>query len=140
MLNIEFNMPKNFLEIDETVMPKIGLPGAARIIRDDVRLHTPIVSGKTYDETVEQKESENSYIIHGKTQRTKNIISWLHKGTKAHIITPINKSVLRFAIGFRIIFSKFVLHPGTKATHYFQPSAQALVKLREFLKGLRIIK
>ena len=50
---------------------------------------------------------------------------WVHKGTKPHAIFPKNKKVLRWAQGGDFIFSKNVLHPGTKPDPFLQGALEA---------------
>jgi hypothetical protein len=40
--------------------------------------------------------------------------AFVHWGTKAHVIRPKDKQALRWSIGGRFIFAKFVNHPGYK--------------------------
>ena len=46
-------------------------------------------------------------------------------GTKAHTITPKNKSVLRWYKNGAFYFSKSVRHPGTKAYPFMNPAAES---------------
>lgn len=41
-----------------------------------------------------------------------------HEGTKAHIILPRRAPLLRFRSGARIVYTRAVLHPGTKPNRY----------------------
>ena len=41
-----------------------------------------------------------------------------HEGTKPHVIMPKRASVLRFAAGGRIVYTRKVNHPGTKPNRY----------------------
>jgi hypothetical protein len=140
MLGIQIETPDGFLNIDEGAINKIALPASARIIRDAIRSHTPIASGKTYDETIDEKETNNSYIIHGKTSRTQKIIKFLHGGTKRHLILPVNKLALSFKVGGVNIVRKFAMHPGTKALKHFKVWPEALSKIQTVLKELKIFK
>lgn len=36
-------------------------------------------------------------------------------GTQPHVIRPVHRKALRFKVGNRVVFAKFVNHPGTKA-------------------------
>lgn len=40
---------------------------------------------------------------------------YVHEGTRPHTIQPRTAQALRFEIGGRVVFSKLVNHPGTKA-------------------------
>lgn len=39
----------------------------------------------------------------------------VHDGTRPHIIRPRRKRALRFRVGGRVVYAKFVRHPGTRA-------------------------
>ena len=41
-----------------------------------------------------------------------------HEGTRPHIITPNNHEYLRFSKGGRVIYTKQVMHPGTRPNRY----------------------
>lgn len=48
-------------------------------------------------------------------------------GTKPHIITPKNVSVLRFVKDGRIVFARVVHHPGTKGSHFLTEALPAAI-------------
>lgn len=41
--------------------------------------------------------------------------SWVHDGTRPHVIRPRRAQVLRFQVGGRTVFARVVNHPGTRA-------------------------
>jgi hypothetical protein len=43
-----------------------------------------------------------------------------HEGTKPHIIKPDKAKALRFTAGTRVIYSRAVKHPGTRANRYLK--------------------
>ena len=43
-----------------------------------------------------------------------------HEGTKPHIIKPNKAKALRFTAGTRVIYSRAVKHPGTRANRYLK--------------------
>ena len=43
-----------------------------------------------------------------------------HEGTKPHIIKPTKAKALRFTAGTRVIYSRAVKHPGTRANRYLK--------------------
>jgi hypothetical protein len=55
---------------------------------------------------------------------------FVHWGTKPHVIKPKNKKTLRFSIGGRFVFAKWVNHPGYKGDPWLTNAADAAV--REF--------
>lgn len=48
---------------------------------------------------------------------------YVHEGTKPHIILPKQKRVLRWSDGNKFIFSKSVVHPGTKPDQFLYNAA-----------------
>lgn len=61
-----------------------------------------------------------------------------HEGTKAHLIVPRSKKVLRFAINKEFVFSKRVRHPGIKADPFLYKAADVMqpVIVSRFAKAL----
>jgi hypothetical protein len=49
-------------------------------------------------------------------------------GTRPHIIRPKDKKALRWVMGNRFIFAKFVRHPGNKADNYIDRAADDAVR------------
>jgi hypothetical protein len=41
-----------------------------------------------------------------------------HQGTRPHLIRPTDHKFLRFSTGGRVIYSRLVMHPGTRPNHY----------------------
>lgn len=41
--------------------------------------------------------------------------SWVHDGTRPHVIRPRRAQVLRFEVGGRVAYARVVNHPGTRA-------------------------
>jgi len=39
---------------------------------------------------------------------------YVEKGTRPHMIFPVNASVLHFTVGGQDVFTRYVFHPGTK--------------------------
>lgn len=50
-------------------------------------------------------------------------------GTRPHEIRPVRASVLRFEIGGRVIYTKRVQHPGTRAQPFVRPAAKLIKSL-----------
>lgn len=57
-------------------------------------------------------------IIHS----TANHASFVENGTRAHTIKPKNAKVLAFNSGNKMVFTKNVKHPGTKAKPFMEPA------------------
>ena len=69
---------------------------------------------------------------------------FVEEGTRPHEIRPVRASVLRFEIGGKVIYTKRVMHPGTRAQPFVRPSAILIKELipelmwreiRHYLKG-----
>lgn len=58
------------------------------------------------------------------TVASANYAAFVELGTKPHVIRPRRKKVLRFSAGGRVVFTKYVNHPGTKAQPFMLPGAQ----------------
>lgn len=41
-----------------------------------------------------------------------------HEGTRPHVITPNRKEYLRFSARGRVVYSRAIMHPGTKPNKY----------------------
>lgn len=50
-----------------------------------------------------------------------------HEGTKPHLIVPTKAQYLRFRAGARIIYTKSVMHPGTKPNRYLKNAMRIVV-------------
>ena len=57
--------------------------------------------------------------------------SFVHEGTRPHIIRPVRKQVLKFQVGGRTVFTKEVNHPGTKARPFLRKA------LKKYFKSVR---
>jgi hypothetical protein len=55
--------------------------------------------------------------------------SFVLHGTKAHVIKPRNRKVLKFEINGRTVFAKQVNHPGTEANNFLLKALIATRKL-----------
>lgn len=50
-----------------------------------------------------------------------------HEGTKPHIITPTaSHKTLRFSVGTRIIYTRRVMHPGTRPNRFLKDSLKLI--------------
>lgn len=43
-----------------------------------------------------------------------------HEGTRPHVITPNRAKVLRFTAGSRVVYTRKVMHPGTRPNRYLK--------------------
>lgn len=57
----------------------------------------------------------------------------LEDGTRAHVIVPKHKKVLKFKVGAATVFTKIVKHPGTKPYRMFARSIPIITRHLEAL-------
>jgi hypothetical protein len=55
--------------------------------------------------------------------------SFVLHGTKAHVIKPRNRKVLKFEVNGRTVFAKMVNHPGTEANNFLMKAMIATRKI-----------
>lgn len=96
---------------------------AVRDVREYARDHHRFVtrSGMT-EKSIMSLAKDNQ----GTVMLTNNIARWQHEGTKAHLIVPRSKKVLRFAVNKEFVFSKRVRHPGIKADPFLYKAADVM--------------
>lgn len=51
-----------------------------------------------------------------------------HEGSRPHIIVPNKRTHLRFRAGARIVYTKMVLHPGTRPNRYLTTAMRMVVR------------
>lgn len=61
-------------------------------------------------------------VFGGVTSRA-NYSLWVHEGTAPHIIRPRHAKALRFTVGGRVVFARYVNHPGTRARPFLRNAA-----------------
>lgn len=96
---------------------------AVRDVREYARDHHRFVtrSGMT-EKSIMSEVNENQ----GTVYLGSSTAVFQHEGTKAHLIVPRSKKVLRFAINKGFVFSKRVRHPGIKADHFLYTAADVM--------------
>ncbi len=108
---------------------------AVRDVREYARDHHRFItrSGMT-EKSIISKVLDNK----GTVYLASDIAIFQHEGTKAHLIVPRSKKVLRFAINKTFVFSKRVRHPGIKADPFLYTAADAMqpVIVSRFAKAL----
>lgn len=96
---------------------------AVRDVREYARDHHRFItrSGMTEKSIMsEVKENQGTVYLGSSTA------VFQHEGTKAYLIVPRSKKVLRFAINKEFVFSKRVRHPGIKADHFLYTAADVM--------------
>ena len=96
---------------------------AVRDIREYARDHHRFVtrSGMT-EKSIMSETNENQ----GTVYLGSSTAVFQHEGTKAHLIVPRSKKVLRFAVNKEFVFSKRVRHPGIKADPFLYKAADVM--------------
>ena len=114
--------------LEEQIVKPILLDGA-NLIADTYKTYVRRITGN----------------LHSKVEVTQNPIritsnahyaSYIEKGTRPHIIRPVNKQALRFRSGGKTVFAKQVHHPGTAAQYamkraYNDNISMILLKLKQ---------
>ena len=105
-------MADNIKELEEQISKKIEA-----LIFDthrEIILNTPVDTGRLRGSIVVEK-TDDGWVIGTNVEYAEMV----ELGTKAHVITPVNKSSLKFSIGGQDVFAKRVHHPGTEGSHMF---------------------
>jgi hypothetical protein len=53
--------------------------------------------------------------------------AFVHEGTRPHLIAPRGGEILRFTQKGRVVYSRAVMHPGTKPNRFLADSAYLLI-------------
>ena len=56
----------------------------------------------------------------------------VNDGTRPHIIRPRRARALRFVVGGRVVYAKFVRHPGTRARPFLDRALQEVAAARGY--------
>jgi hypothetical protein len=75
-------------------------------------------SGNLSRSIFSKMESETSAVVYVGKEAPYG--KFVNDGTAPHIIRAVNVKALHFYIGGREIFTPYVNHPGTKATHFME--------------------
>lgn len=96
---------------------------AVRDVREYARDHHRFVtrSGMTEKSIMSEVKENQGTVYLGRSTAV-----FQHEGTKAHLIVPCSKKVLRFAVNKEFVFSKRVRHPGIKADHFLYTAADVM--------------
>lgn len=93
---------------------------AVRDIQEEARDNHRFVtrSGMT-EKSIMSKVQDNK----GTVYLASDVAVFQHEGTKAHMIIPRFKKVLRFVVNKKFVFTKRVQHPGIKADPFLYKAA-----------------
>ena len=97
---------------------------AVRDIREEARDNHKFItrSGMT-EKSIMSKVQDNE----GTVYLDSDVAVFQHEGTKAHLIVPRFKKVLRFAVNKKFVFAKRVQHPGIKADPFLYNAADKML-------------
>lgn len=73
-----------------------------------------------------KEDSPSKYTIYHDLQAAPHAV-FVHWGTAAHEIKPVNKKILRWAGGDAFIFARRVHHPGYKGDPYLTSARKAIL-------------
>jgi hypothetical protein len=105
----------------------------AKIVCEDVKVLAPKDTGE-YANSIKVSETKvdgskietdiyTDFIVSSKSNgKSYNLGYLLENGYAPHFIFPVDASVLKFEIGGKTIFSKYVLHPGFVGSPHFAPA------------------
>jgi hypothetical protein len=124
--------------LDETIVEIRQLPQAlarrvildmSQIAYDSMQLgagrHTQ--TGALFQSIYNRSLSATSRQVGHDTQRAPHAQFVIH-GTRAHVIRPKDKKALRWVVGNRFVFAKFVNHPGYRGDDYLERAADDAVR------------
>lgn len=66
--------------------------------------------------------------VTGSVEATADYAAAVHEGARPHMIRPRNAQALRFKIGGRTVFAKYVSHPGMKARPFLRNAAMRIIQ------------
>lgn len=58
--------------------------------------------------------------------------SFVHDGTRPHIIRPRNARALRFMVGGQVVYARVVHHPGTRARPFLDRAVREVTAGRNY--------
>ena len=79
-------------------------------------------TGALFRSVFQRRINENTYEIGHDLQIAPHAV-FVVKGTRKHIIRPKDRKVLRWTVGSRYVFARFVKHPGYKGDDYIKRAA-----------------
>lgn len=56
--------------------------------------------------------------------------AYVHDGTRPHVIRPNRRQALKFRIGGRTVYAKYVNHPGTRARPFLDRALEEVSRSR----------
>lgn len=88
----------------------------AEYFHDVIRKRTPVKTGETRDSwTIHMHKAGDLLLWEISPDGRENEVTWLEFGTKPHVIFPRHEDgVLVFETGGETVFTRYVIHPGTK--------------------------
>lgn len=96
---------------------------AVRDIQEEARdNHRFITRSGMTEKSIMSKVQDNK----GTVYLASDVAVFQHEGTKAHMIIPRFKKVLRFAENKKFVFTKRVQHPGIKADPFLYKAAEKM--------------
>jgi hypothetical protein len=115
-------------------------------ILDHLRSVLEDLTRETYEKAVQYAPERTGFLrrnikwsVEGLTGRVISqapYSAYVEFGTRPHMIFPRRARALRFEVGGRTIFARYVHHPGMRGQFYMRRALQdALAKLSDFLRA-----
>lgn len=79
---------------------------------------------------------ESANAVQAVTVASARYAAHVELGTRPHVIRPRRRKFLKFSAGGRVIFTKMVRHPGTKAQPYMVPGAKRALREQAGVKPI----
>jgi hypothetical protein len=97
--------------------------GTTRALREGSRAAkraAPVKTGELQRSIDPRINSVSSTLVEGELVATAPHALFVSEGTRQHFIRPSRRDVLRFVVDGRAVFTRLVLHPGTKPNDFFE--------------------
>ncbi len=97
--------------------------GAAQALREGqraARSAAPVKTGELARSIDFKISSASANSVEGELFADAPHALYVSEGTRQHFIRPRRRNFLRFVVDGRVVFSRLVLHPGTKPSDFFE--------------------
>lgn len=119
-VRIERNRVERVLGVSGGIVARF-LQRRARRVEAEARRLAPGSMGRGITSRIEGSGRNLSAVITSTHPATRYVIN----GTRPHPIRPRNAKALRFRVGGRVVYAKYVNHPGTKPNDFLTKALRA---------------
>lgn len=107
-------------------MPVIRLVNQlARRVTNSAKQRTPVNTGNLRNSIHQEPVRVTGSVVSFSVVADADYASYVHDGTRPHVIYPKNAKVLAFSAGGTMVFASKVNHPGTKARPFLRNALEA---------------